>query len=212
MMTQDEMVRVKSNYQINNLFSSLPRKRGKLTLWQNIDNVHRICSGAIVQKVDLNKEEIEFLPAKGLFKFQSTFPLYFLDRSRILIFKNHIFYNSEYKIVVKLPKTAMLKNKRALIRKDVKSENLFVQYSYGMGRNSNLQELSLKSKLLDFNEQGLAFKSSLSNIVEFVVGGDIKIKSFSDQSKELDGYINYITTVTDSKTMQPYYRVGVKYH
>jgi hypothetical protein len=158
MITQDEMVRVKSSYQISNLFSSLPQRKGKLTLWQNIDNIHRVCSAAFVQKVDLNKEEIIFLPTKNLFKFQTSLPLYFLDRSRILIFKNHIFYNSDYKLVVKLPKVAMLKNKRVKQRNDVKDETLYVQYTYGMGQNTSLEELNLKSRLLDYNEEGLDLK------------------------------------------------------
>lgn len=212
MITQDEMVRVKSQYEINNLFISLTKKTRKLTLWQNVDNIHRLCSGAMVQKVDLDKEELIFLPTKSLFQFQASLPLYFLDRSRILIFKNHIFYNSEYKLVVKLPKSALLKNKRVCVRQDVKNEELYVQYSYGMGKDTALEQLSLKSKLLDYNEQGLAFKSSLSNIVQFIVGGSIRVKSINDPKKFEDGFISYITTVMDPKTMQRYYRVGVKFN
>ena len=51
-----------------------------------------------------------------------------------------------------------------------------------MNRDSGSVNQTFKSKLIDFSSGGLAFKSSLSNIVRFVQGDTIRIKSLKEKS------------------------------
>jgi hypothetical protein len=207
----DDMISINSFGSISNLFIHMTATPCRVTLWQNIDNIHRVRAFARLAKIDVEAEEIEFTPRKGVFDFKSAIPLYFWGKRSNTIFKTNIRYNSDLKIVIKLPKDIMIQDSRSEPRLNYTSEELYVQYMYGGQRDSNLDYMKLKSRLLDLSDNGLSFKSSLNNIVRFREGDKLRIESTSQDKKFMDSHISYITTVLDPKTMQRYYRVGVKF-
>lgn len=178
-MFQDEMIRMQLQEQINTLFSTLLRKKNKIILWQNIDNIHRIKKSAHFKRLDIKKSELEFLPKKGVFSFDTRLPIYFFSEKRNTIFKNMIYFNNNFNMVVKVPEFIMLQNIRKSERarcNDLKVEFMFGEDNYG-------KDSWFKAQMLDLSKDGFSFKSNIGNIVNFKVGNRLSFKF-----KGMEGY------------------------
>lgn len=211
MVNNSNMISLTTKYEVKNLFLEAFQRTKSVILWQQVDNiVHRRSCISKIKRVDLNKDELILIPIKGTYDFNSQLPLYFYSKRKTLIFKNSIYFNEPFKLIVKFPQKIMITNLRASSRSVIDSKDgLYVKYHFG--HTADEQAINMKSQLLDYSDNGLAFKSSLSNIIKFVKGDAIKIQSTNCKSKYLNGKINYVTMVLDPKDNQYFYRVGVKY-
>ena len=197
-MNTSGMIWVERSDKINNHFTKLTRKKTKVTLWQNINDIHRIKKQAIIKRVDLKKSEMIFLPKNGLFDFSSQLPIYFLSKKKITIFKKDIFFNSTLNLVVKIPEKIMLLNKRDQDRK-VFLEKEMVELM--------LEDTLFKSELMDFSTGGFAFKSSFHNIIRFQKG-QVLDYCFGEQAGKVK--VVDVTTEIAENLREKYFRVGVK--
>lgn len=189
-MLKDEMVEIEQFEKIQAYFKNLIRKKHKILLWQNPDNIHRIKAYVSFKRVDGKKFELVFTPKKGKFEFDGRLPIYFYSQKRTALFKNMIFFNSPYSLVIKLPDFLMLKNLRKQNREEPEGEMVEIQL-----KEDNFSNISqFKSKLLDRCEGGFAFRSSLNNVIRFQVGHKIEFK-FETMPNPVKGEIVAINKV-----------------
>lgn len=209
-MDKDTMVSLEENQNIKNLLHNLFKsKKSQITLWQNVDNVHRVWKTVQFKKIDVEKEELIFIPRRGLFDFSGKLPIYFYAKDKTTIFKNHIYYNSKTNIAVKIPHLIMLKNIREHNRKVVDEEKKeYVRIFYGkdlMKGNGTY----FKSQLVDYSFGGFAFKSSFNNVIKFEKGAKIEFR-FENMNDFRVGKITNVSLNLTSDLRHNFYRIGVE--
>lgn len=178
-MELDEMVEVDQTQKIQCLFINLLKIKNRILLWQNCSEVKRVMKHVQFRKYDASKSELIFWPKDGLFSFDAKKPVYFYSYKRTTIFKNMIYFNSNYNLVIKTPGLILLKNIRKDDRQNV--EGQLVSFMFGednIGRGS-----WFKAKMIDRSQGGFSFISSLSNIIKFKPGQKLEF-----QFSGMDGY------------------------
>lgn len=202
-MFQDEMVEIEKSDKIQNLFVNLLREKNKIVLWQNIDNIHRIKKAVCFRKFDTKKSELEFLPKKGQFKFDVQLPIYFYSKKKTTIFKNGIFFNSQFNLIVKAPELVMLKN----IRKEKRESCLNSLVSFMFGEDNYGRDSWFKAKMIDRSAGGFSFKTSIGNVIKFKVGQKLQFK-FDSMEIYVEGKIvNVVSYFEDGKKFK---RISVR--
>lgn len=206
-MKKYQMVEINQSESIKNLFVKLSRTKNRITLWQNVDNIHRHWRIVEFKKIDLRKNEMIFVPKKGMLDFDVRHPIYFYSLKRTTIFKDHIFYNSQLSLAIKLPEKIMMENKRDKER-IADTSGSYVKLFYGDKVFGN-RDAWFKSPLLDRSEGGFSFKSSLNNVLKFQQGHELDFQ-FVGMEHFARGVIKYVTTHVSDDLKEKYYRIGVK--
>ncbi|MGE3609309.1 MAG: hypothetical protein AB7I27_06955 [Bacteriovoracaceae bacterium] len=204
------MLRLNESIQLVNIFQHLVDEKNKHLLWQHSkDTSKKIVIHSKISNLNISNNEMTLHPEKGEFKFNNRSYLYFYSLHRSILFKATILYHSHFKIVIRLPEMIMLPNSRVQERK-VFSNDQVIRYVHNSEKNSTYHQLYLNSKLLDLSENGLSFKSSISNIVKFNIGDKLLVKMPEQQSILREAEIRYITKVTSLRPLENFLRVGVK--
>lgn len=208
-MDEDSMVSLSQKENIKNLLHNILKSfKPKITLWQNINDVRRIWKIVSFKKIDVEREELVFIPRQGLFQFDSKLPIYFYAKDKTTIFKNMIFYNSSTNIAIKTPELIMLKNIRLCPRRIVTDDKKeFVRIFYGKDLIKG-NGTYFKSQLVDYSEKGFAFKSSLNNVIKFEKGSEIEFR-FENMNDFRLGVISNVSVHLTSDLRHNYYRIGV---
>ncbi|WP_408097777.1 hypothetical protein ACJVC5_02360 [Peredibacter sp. HCB2-198] len=206
-MIQERMILLEDPLQLTSVFQHLTSRPNKVLIWQNIQGKgKRVCQSARIGAINLSQEEMALYPKNGEFLFHHHSYLYFFGFNRTTIFKAPILYHSRLKLVLRLPKQLMLANSRNEVREDLSLSHKFVFYTH----NSFTDQPYISSKLLDLSPKGLAFRSSLHNVVRFKKGDRLWIRSPFTGRELLEGEVSNVTKVSESISHQNFWRIGVK--
>ena len=209
---QEGFIKIEDPKEIEYCFFHLSKNKNRLIIWQHIDNdAHRESVKCKILKFDREKMEVQLAPIKGIFDLNSMIKIYLYIPSPYLICKNFIYHNSPYKMTIKLPKAVLIKNKRDNPRENLLEKKQFFHFKYNFDKNTTLGERTHKSQLIDMSENGLAFKSSINNIIKFHKGNLIKVEHPNERNKFLMAEIVHITKTIDIWTNQSFFKVGVQY-
>lgn len=207
-MTKD-MVSLSCPTSLNPLLLQLQHHPQDLLLWQNVAEGPRTSHFARLGRIDLAREEMTFFPKVGEeFGFHGRSYLYSYAKGRTTIFKSTILYHSRIKLVIRLPRLVMVANIRNAVRQV--TPDRYVHYSHSNRSHPDLLQLYLNSKLLDLSPTGLAFKSSITNVVKFAKGERIWMRSPFGDNGAFDGVVKHVTPVRGERT-EEYLRIGVSF-
>lgn len=206
-MLIEKMILLNEPEKLTSVFMHLTSKPNKILLWQNVQTKgRRICQNARIGLINISQEEMSLYPSHGEFFFQHHSYLYFFGFNRTTIFKAPVLYHSRLKLVLRLPKQLMIANSRGEGREDFSHSNKLLYYTH----NSFTDQPYMSSKLLDLSPKGLAFRSSLHNVVRFKKGDRLWIRSPKKESELLEGEVCNVTKVSETMSQQNYWRVGVR--
>lgn len=210
-MNFDNFKSIKDLTEIQRAFFHSKHDNPEVILWQNLLNrEERIKKRSRFIQYVMDKGECWLKPKEGMFQFFSNHPLYFYIPKKRIIFKRFIYFNSPLKLIVKEPKEILLESKRVFERK-APGEKKYVNIKYGFDKNTSHETLLLKLRVINFNDGGLALKSSLNNIMKFEKGRPIKIESLYRRGEYLDGIVMHMTKTFDPQNSEYYFVLGIKF-
>ncbi len=199
--------------EILKIVSHLKQSGISLVFWQNL-NDHRQSCRAVVSKIDLGDQKIEFSPISQNFNFKPLDSLYIFCRKKFILIKAQIIFNSKFKIVIDFP--AFLKSEEC---RELKRQNLLLEkkLQYIQFNKMTKNEIGLryfKSKLLDISEHGLAFQISAYDALKLVKGDKLALQVVSGQHQHhfVPGVIHYIKRYVVPEKAGDFYRVGVLFN
>ncbi len=200
--------------EIQYLISHLSKANSQITLWQKLDDYHkRVSHKAILVKFHELQSELEFIPKRGDFKFSSKYPLYLVSAHRLILLKAQIAYNSNSKLIIKIPNYLLIKESRTEVREEFRNKDVYIEYTHTPEKDLFLEHQFHRAKLLDLSSSGLAFRSSKNNIVRFQKGDKLFIRTENEQGgKFVQAHVHYIDRQWEKLGISEFYRIGLRYH
>ena len=171
-MIQQDMIEINQSDKIQALFTNLVNKKTKILLWQCLDSGHRVKHEAILKEYNWKKDELSFPPKGDVFSFNVSSPIYFYSNKRTTIFKNQIYFNSQFKLAVKTPENLLLRNLR-LKQRDSGGDELV---SLLFGESIKGSDSFFKAGLIDRGVGGFSFQYSPRSVLRLKRGQKLNFK------------------------------------
>ncbi len=208
-MNQKSLIEIREVQELESILSHLKNRDSKFLLWQTLNGEKRFVQEGRLATISSQVEELVFFPKQGDFSFLPGSHVYLYTAHRSSIFKASILHLAGSKLVLNFPKKVMLQNTRLDPRNMYFTPGTLVQFRLNpKGQNDGLL---LNSRLLDLSKGGLAFKSSLTNLINFRPGDRVLMNSPFGQKEMIEGEIRHITSIPQNQHHESHLRIGVKF-
>ena len=209
-MMEEQLVEVHEESAIKNILVSMASEKSKILLWQPVHSGKRVESEASLIRFLPDKKEIIFVPTNEPFAFDNTTQLYCVARGNTVLFKQEIFHNSSYKLIINSPTSIMIRDKRSEPRTVLFDDNISLEYHYGEATFEVTEKFPFRSKIVDISEGGLSFLSRLENVQRFRPGDQLSLRLPFETNRVINGRVCYISSVKaeDKKLLS---RVGIQF-
>jgi hypothetical protein len=207
--TMDRSMRRDFNLKnINHWLKSLKSSKSKLLIWQNI-NGKRLPENCFITKLDFPGGSFCITKKGKNEPLLGASPLYFYCFYRQTIFKTQCLFNSAFKVELRIPDCIMYEELRAMPREQIcGNESMGLEFKKSHNSYSGMQYF--KKKLLDYSQEGLAFRLPFTERMLFEKSELISIPDFQGQEKI--GKVKYLRYIDeDNLNRGHFYRVGIEF-
>lgn len=172
-----------------------------ITLWQSLETKKKVMKIGQM-KIDTYLKQIEFIPKKEKYFFNSILPIYFYTKHRCTIFKATISFNSQFKLIARWPEAFMIENER----EDDRFQPQKKEVTFAL-RVNDLYYKEFTKLMIDVSQGGMSIRVPANEIHFYDEKANIKAMI---NGKEKIGVIQNITPM-ELRGQRGFFRIGVKF-